>query len=292
MIVITAPTGQIGRQVLNIVLESGEPVRVIVRDPARLTPEVRGRIEVVQGSLDDTAVLSAAFEGADSLFWLVPPDPQATDLVGHFLGFTRPACEAITAHGVQRVVAISSLGRETAQNAGQISASFAMDALIESTGVHYRTVQPPSFMDNMLRQVGSIKSQGAFFLPNDPDLKVPSCATRDIAAVSARLLVDHTWTGQAGVPVLGPEDLSPNDMAEIISEVLERPVRYQRVPSEAYKATLMQYGMSEASAQGLIDMFGAVDTGIYNAMPRTAENTTPTSFRQWCIEELRPAFLA
>ena len=49
MIVITAPTGLIGHQVLSNVLGSGEPVRVIVRDPACLPAEVRERVEVVQG---------------------------------------------------------------------------------------------------------------------------------------------------------------------------------------------------------------------------------------------------
>jgi uncharacterized protein YbjT (DUF2867 family) len=49
------------------------------------------------------------------------------------------------------------------------------------------------------------------------------------------LLVDHFWTGQSGVPVLGPQDLTLNDMARIISEVLDKPVRYQQIPFEAFK---------------------------------------------------------
>jgi len=45
MIVITTPTGQIGRQVLGNVLNSGKPIRVIVRDPSRLPSEARKRID-------------------------------------------------------------------------------------------------------------------------------------------------------------------------------------------------------------------------------------------------------
>ena len=37
MIVITTPTRQIGHQVLENVLDRSEPIRVIARDPARLT---------------------------------------------------------------------------------------------------------------------------------------------------------------------------------------------------------------------------------------------------------------
>ena len=60
MIVITTPTGRIGRQVLNTVLDSTEAIRVIVRDPSHLDPKIRERVEVVQGSHDDINVLRAS----------------------------------------------------------------------------------------------------------------------------------------------------------------------------------------------------------------------------------------
>ncbi|MGI8868966.1 MAG: NAD(P)H-binding protein [Mycobacteriales bacterium] len=292
MIVVTTPTGSIGHQVLEKVLDSDEPIRVIARDASRLPARVRERVEVVQGSMGDLDVVTEAFAGADGVLWLVPPNPHARSIQGHILDFTRPACEAINGQGVKRVIGVSSLGRGIAKNAGQISAVFAMDDLIESTGVSYRSLCLPGFMENMLRQVEPIKSQGMFFSPVSGDRKVPTCATRDIAAVAAELLLDDSWSGQDSVAILGPEDLSHNDMAQIMSDVLERPVRFQRVPGEAYKATFMQHGMSEAWAQGLIDMAAAVDQGIYNADPRTPQSTTPTSFRQWCEEVLVPALAA
>jgi uncharacterized protein YbjT (DUF2867 family) len=292
MIVVTTPTGSIGHQVLENILDSGEPIRVIARDPSRLSPQARERVEVVAGSMDDIDVVSQAFAGADCVFWLVPPNPYAESIQGHILDFIRPACEAINSQRVKRVIGVSSLGRGIAKNAGQISAIFAMDDLIESTGASYRSLCMPGFMDNMLWQIEPIKSQGTFFLPMSGDRKVPTCATRDIAAVAAKLILDDSWSGQDSVPILGPEDLSHNDMAQIMSEVLQRPVRFQQIPGEAYKATLMQHGMTEAWTQGLIDMAAAVDQGIYNAEPRTPQATTPTSFRQWCEEVLKPAVLA
>jgi uncharacterized protein YbjT (DUF2867 family) len=167
-----------------------------------------------------------------------------------------------------------------------------MDDLIESTGVSYRSLCMPGFMDNMFWQVEPIKAQGMFFSPISGDRKAPTCATRDIAAVAAKLLLDDSWSGQDSVPVLGPEDLSHNDMAQIMSEVLERRVRFQQVPGEAYKATLVRQGMTGAWAQGIVDMAVAVDRGIYDVQLRTPQSTTPTSFRQWCEEVLRPAVLS
>jgi uncharacterized protein YbjT (DUF2867 family) len=292
MITIATPTGQIGRQILERVLGGPEPIRVIARDPSRLSPQVREHVEIVQGSADDAGVVDEALAGTDSVFWLVPPNPRAESLQDHVLGFVRPLCQAIGDHGVKRVIGVSSLGRGTAKNAGQISAIFAMDDLIESTGVSYRSLCPPGFMENILRQTASIESQGVFSLPISADRKVPVCATRDIAAVAADLLLDDSWHGQESVPIRGPEDLSYDDMARIMSEVLRRPIRYQQVPGEAYKATMIRHGVTEAWAQGVVDMAAAVDQGIYTAEPRTPRSTTPTTFRHWCEEVLKPAVLA
>lgn len=288
MIVVTTPTGQIGQQVLDNVLDSAEAIRVIARDPSRLPQRVRERVEVVQGSLTDIGVVADAFAGVDSVFWLVPPNPHAESVEGHMLDFTRPLCEALTSQGVRHLIYISGLGRKAARDA----AGLAVDDLITSTGVSYQALRCPAFMDNLLRQVASIKNQGMFFDMVSGDRKLPTCATRDIAAVAARLLLDHSWNGQGSAAILGPEDLSSNDMEHIMSEVLERPIRYQQVPGETFKATLMQYGMSEAWARSLVDRMARVNQGLYNDEPRTSQSTTPTSFRQWCEEVLKPAVLA
>lgn len=140
-------------------------------------------------------------------------------------------------------------------------------------------------------QAASIKSQGMFFSPISGDLKLPSCATRDIAAVASRLLLDPNWHGQEELAVLGPENISFNDMAEIMSDVLGNPVRFQQIPFEAYKARFLQFGFSEAMAQGMTDMARAKDRGLDLGVERTSENTTPTSFRQWCQDVLRPTLL-
>jgi uncharacterized protein YbjT (DUF2867 family) len=130
-----------------------------------------------------------------------------------------------------------------------------------------------------------------FFLPSRSDVKKPYVATRDIASVASRLLLDRSWTGQGGVAVLGAENLSVDEIAEIITDVLGKPIRFQTVPGEDYKAQLMRFGASEHFAQRLLVMYAAKDNGLDNAEPRTPENTTPTSFHRWCEEVLKPAVL-
>ncbi|RSN55263.1 NmrA family transcriptional regulator [Amycolatopsis sp. WAC 04182] len=289
MIVVTGPTGQIGSRVLATLLASGEPIRVIARDPARVPDHVRERVEIVKGSHGDAGVVDEAFTGADTVFWLLAADRRAESLEAAYLDFTRPACEAIEKQGVSRVVGISALGRGLAENAGYLSASHAMDDLIAGTGVAYRALTMPTFMDNLLWQAGPIGKDGVFFGPLPADLEAPMCATRDIAAVAAKWLLDRSWHGVADVPVLGPEDLSQNALAEIMSDVLGRTVRYRQVSIEDFRATQLGQGWSEPMAQGMVDMMLAKEAGIDNAEPRTPEATTPTTFRQWCEEVLKPA---
>jgi uncharacterized protein YbjT (DUF2867 family) len=297
MIVITAPTGNIGRHLLSELLESapsaGEELRVIVRDPARLPDAARERVEVVTGSHGDAAVLDRAFEGADAVFWLVPPDAS---LAPHdvYSGFTRPAAKALAVHGVGHVVGVSALGRGTpvADRAGLVTASLAMDDLIAGTGVAYRALANPSFFENLLEEADSIRDRGVFTDVVDADRKAPFVAVADIAAVAAGLLLDRSWTGTGSVPVLGPQDLSPNDLARIMTAQLGRPVRYERQPLDELRTTLVGYGLNEAFVQGIADMKRAKDQGLDAGVARTPDTASPTGFEQWCAQTLRPAVLS
>jgi uncharacterized protein YbjT (DUF2867 family) len=291
MIVVTAPTGNIGSQVIPQLLAAGEQVRVVARHPDKLSPEIRGNVAVVQGSTDDAAVLDNAFAGARALFWLVPFPLNVTDVKEHYLRFNRPAAEAIKARGVQSVVVISGLyGRLLTRSAGTQSPAYAPEAVFADAGAACRALWCASFMENLLQQIPAIRQQGAFFGPARPDLKKPLVATRDIAAMAARLLLDESWTGQGGEAVMGPEDLSQDDMARIMSVVLGTPVRFQQISAEIVKAQFVQAGGSPTVAEWLVEMQTEADDDPHGSVPRSPANTTPTSFRQWCEEVLKPAF--
>jgi hypothetical protein len=91
--------------------------------------------------------------------------------------------------------------------------------------------------------------------------------------------------------VPGPENLSFNEMARILSQVLQREVHYRQVSLEAFRAQLVGRGMSDAVADGYVAMMRAKNEGLDEAEPRDAANTTPTTFRQWCEAELKPLVL-
>ncbi|WP_399880762.1 NAD(P)H-binding protein [Streptomyces sp. BBFR51] len=297
MIVITAPTGNIGRHLLPLLLKSApardEELRVIVRDPARLPDAVRERVEVVTGSHGDAAVVDRAFDGADAVFWLVPPDSSRTPDQA-YRGFTRPAANALAVHGVGHVVGVSALGRGTpvAGRAGLVTASLAMDDLLSETGVAYRALANPSFFENLLEETDSIRENGVFSDAADADRKAPFVAVADIAAVAAGLLLERSWTGTGSVPVLGPQDLSPNDLARVMTGQLGRPVRYERQSLDDLRATLVGHGLDKEFVEGVVDMKRAKDDGLDAGVTRTPGTTAPTTFEHWVAQTLMPAILS
>lgn len=293
MIVVTTPSGQIGRHVVRSLLANDAPMRLIVRDPAKLPEDVRERAEIVRGSHADQGVIDRALDGADALFWLVPPDVTKS-LEAAYIDFTRPVVQAIRKFDVKRVVSVTALGRGTPwqDKAGLVTTSIQMDNMLMETGAAFRGLAMPSFMDNLLRQAAGIRDHGMFFGPTQAGKKEPTTATRDMGEVAARFLADEGWGGQEELPVLGPEDLSMSEMAGIISDVLGREVNYQQTSFEAFKAQLIGGGVSESFAQGYVEMMQAKDEGMDLFAARNAATRTPTTFRDWCETELRPAVLS
>ncbi|MGC1184830.1 MAG: NAD(P)H-binding protein [Candidatus Dormiibacterota bacterium] len=285
MIVITTPTGQIGSKLVAQLLAGEDPVRVIVRDAAKLDPRVRRRVEIVDGSHDDPAVLDQALPGAVALFWLVPTDPRAPSAAAYYLAFARAGAEAIHRHGVGHVVGVTSAGHGWSKPAGLLSAAFAMDAELGRSGAAYRALSMPFFMENLLRNLDAIREQGVFSLPYAPDRPLAMVATRDIAQTAAAFLTDRSWTGQENLPVFGPDRLTPEEMAEVMSDVLGRPVAYHQTRHEDSVSRMAARGASEQTIRDMTEMHDAQNEGLYEADWAGAAPTA-TDFRTWFAEVL------
>lgn len=282
MIVITTPTGNVGSQLLVELLNTGsEPLRIIARDPSRLPESVRNRVEVICGSHDDPAVLDRALEGAQALFWLIPPNTRASTAEDYYLSFTRPAAAAIRHHQVGHVVGVSSAGRNWPHPAGLLSAAHTMDAELERSGAAYRSLGMGFYMENLLRPLPQMISDGVLSLPLIPDRPLATIATQDIAATAAKLLLDRTWQGTDQIVVFGPDHLTPNDMAGTISDVLGSQVTFRQADREQLTAAMIQRGTPVGMARDFATMYQAQQDGIYDEDWSHAA-PTPTSFRTWC----------
>ena len=288
-ILVTTPTGRIGRQIVRDLIAPEFSVRVIVRDPARLPEEIRDQVEVIRGSMDDANTLRQALDDVEAMFFCVPSaSQQETDVGGHYERFARAAAQAIREAETPRVVTISAVGKDRARNAGPISALHAMEDILHDSGAAIRHLRCGAFMENLLQHAKGIAEHGVISCPMPGRVAIPMVTTVDIADVALRWLVRRNWNGTASVSVHGPEDLSFNQVAAGIERVLERPVRYQELAANAFVHSLVSRGASPAYAQSLVSMFAELAQGIARAEPRTHETTTPTTLSAWVRKELRP----
>lgn len=291
MIVITTPTGNNGSKVLEQLLKTDEKLRVIVRDADKLPDQAKEKVEVIEGSLDDPKVLSKAYEGADALFFVIPPSFEYNDVDEYYLNFAKPTCEAINERQVKRVVFVSGTSLGSDKNAGPMWSSYLVEKELEASSAATRILHCGTYMENLLKMIEPMKSKGQFSNAVPANLKYPWVATKDNADAAVRLLLDKTWTGHGSVGVLGPEDMSHGDAAKIISKVIGKEIGYQEISDEELKATMLKIGAAEAGAQALVDLCDSIKKGTFSVVKRTPEVSSLTTFHDWCETVFRPAFL-
>lgn len=147
-IVVNTPTGNIGRSLVEALLERGAEVTLIARHPDKVRDlEARGA-RVVQGSIDDAAVLERALEGARALFWLTPP-AMRPDWSDWAVQTGKQAAEAARRRDVKRVVVLSSLGAQTGRGTGPVGVLLDIEDAFRAAVPEVVALRPGFFMENV-----------------------------------------------------------------------------------------------------------------------------------------------
>jgi hypothetical protein len=82
------------------------------------------------------------------------------------------------------------------------------------------------------------------------------------------------------------------EVATIIGKAIGRPnLRYTQAPDEQVRAAFIQLGMSSDMSDLLLEISGSLNSGYMRALePRSAQNTTPTSYETFVAEEFVPLY--
>jgi uncharacterized protein YbjT (DUF2867 family) len=288
-ITVNTPSGNIGRPLTQALLDARAQVTIISRNPDKVADLVGRGARLIKGEIDDERVLDEAFAGADAVFWLNPPAIRP-DLVAWSEAAGARAAAAAKRHGVQRAVVLSSLGAQAGHGSGPVSPLLAIEKAFEANVPHTVALRPTFFMENVLRSLDTLASQGTIYSPVPGNVPVPQVATRDIAAVAAEELLDGKWTGHRIRGVHGPRDISQDQVAEILSKTLGRPVKYVQITVDQARQGMLGAGFPEFAADLFCEMYTAVLSGrMIPAESRSAETTTPTTFEQFARDVVAPA---
>ncbi|MFG2667020.1 NAD(P)H-binding protein [Streptomyces sp. NPDC048387] len=285
-IVVTTPTGHVGSRVVRLLLQAGVRPRVLVRDPARLDEETRERADVCQGDLTDSGFVREAVAGARSVFWVDPTPHTTADPVSVSLATAAPLVSAARAGDVGRVVLLSSIGAERRQGVGHIDALAGIEEELDATGVDVLHLRCAYFFTNLLLDLDGLR-RGVLSTAFDPGHRMPWVDPRDIGDVVAARLLNDGWRGRVVQAVHGPEDLTFEQVAHILTAALGRTVRLEPVNDDAVREALRTAGLPPSAVEGIVGMT-AGSRGLVPEQPRDVLTTTPTRLAGWAHAELRP----
>lgn len=260
MFVVVGATGNTGSMVAETLLNEKQHVRVVVRSADKGVPWKAKGAEVAVASLDDVSVMARAFEGAAGVYLLVPPNYGATAWLADQRSRVDRAAEAVMKSGVAHVVFLSSVGGQIAEGTGPIRAVRYGEQKLSAVAKNLTILRPCYFMENWAPSIGMVKQQGILPTFIAPQARVPMVSTRDIGRIGAeRLLVGGR--GREIVELAGPEEYSPDQVADVLGQLLGKTVSAQQARLSAVVPTLKSFGFSEEAANLFEEMYAAFAKG-------------------------------
>ena len=293
MFVVTGATGHTGNIVARTLLTKGEKVRVIGRNADRLKEFVAVGAEPFTADLSDAGSVAKAFAGAKAAFVMMPPNLSSPDV----LGFQKRVADAIApglqSSGVTHAVVLSSIGADKPDRTGPVLGLHYLEERLNGIdALNVLHLRAGYFMENTLPQAGIIRTAGMVVGPLRADLKLPVIATRDIGAAAADALLSLNFRQKQTHELLGQRDVTYEEVAKIIGKAITKPnLRYTQAPDEQVRAAFIQLGMSSNMADLLLEMSGSLNSGYMRALePRSAQNTTATSYEAFVSKEFLPLY--
>src|SRR6201988_2954512 len=230
-VVATGGTGKQGGAVVKSLLERGHVVRAITRstDSAKARELANAGVALVRASLEDTAALTKALEGATSLFAMTTPFEGGTQAETR-QGIS--AADAAKAAGVHLVfTSAGSANRQT--GIPHFDSKYEVEEHIAKISVRATILAPVYFMENLYFGKEQL-AKGIYAATLAPTKTLAQIAVADIGAVAVRVLEDAaSFTGKR-FDIAGDE-LSGNDVVAILSRVTGRPFSYFQVPLDVIR---------------------------------------------------------
>ncbi|BCL25567.1 NmrA family NAD(P)-binding protein [Streptomyces aurantiacus] len=236
MILITT-AGKVGSAAAQRLVELGVPVRVLARNREKAVALAQAGVDVFHGDLDDSQSVEEAFRGVSGVVLVTAP------VVSQELRVIDNAKRADVGHIVKittKATANSSIARRRNHVAIE-------DALI-SSGLPHTFLRNNAYMQNFLMAAPAIAETSSFRTAAG-DGRVGYVDARDVAAVAAEVAAAPAGhVGKTYWPT-GPEALSADEVAGVLTKVTGRKVTFQPITYEEQKQAMISVGVPEHIAE-------------------------------------------
>jgi NADH dehydrogenase len=275
MLLLTGATGSIGSRLLPLLLERGEPVRCLVRDPRRLGAR-RMDVQITLGDLGELADpyrLRQALRGVKTVVHLAAtirdqPPHRIEELNG--LASVRLLRAAEDA-GVERFHFFSAIGATTFQRTRFFRAKALAEQAVRESELETKVFAPSIVYDVSDPWVTLLRRFS--FLPVLPVSGSGNARFQPLwAADAARCVINALDGADAGgdrYELAGPETLTYNQMSDLVSRVAGRPRPLVHVPLPIVRSGLIALRKVFGEA-----VFATWEEAELMEVPMTAERGT------------------
>jgi uncharacterized protein YbjT (DUF2867 family) len=276
MIIVTGANGQLGRAVVEQLLErvSAEQVGVSVRDPEKSQGLKERGVRVRKGDFDDPASLVHAFEGASQVLIVSSNTSGETAVHQH-----RTAIDIAKQVGVRRILYTSHMGASPTSLFPPMVDHAATEEILQNSGVAFTSFRNGFYTASGLMLLGNALETGELAVPEDGPVAWTTHA--DLAEVIAVALSEEVLDGVTP-PLTASEAIDLEGIVALASELAHRPIRRIVVPDAEYRAGLVAHGLPEESANMLLGIFLASRRGDFAQIDPTLARLThrpPTPLR-------------
>jgi uncharacterized protein YbjT (DUF2867 family) len=237
MILVTGATGNVGREVVNLLLAAGQTVAAVTRNPANA--DLPDGANVVRGDPSRPATLTSALGGVHTI--LLSPRALGDSTAG---AATAELLLLAAEQGAQRAVVLSAVTVEDGGGYRHFADAFkAVEDAAKASGLEWTILRCAPFDANTLVWAPQIRAtgivRGAY-----GDAKTSPIHERDIAAVSARALVDPAHGGLTHV-LTGPQSLTQREQVRLIGEAIGRDLSWEESPAQQVRQAMIARGVPE-----------------------------------------------
>lgn len=261
-IAIVGAAGKIGFSTSKFLREAGFPVRAILRNNKKANLLTAIGCDVAVADLQNSTALSAGIAGADAVQIILPPPPQAKDVVGEMLRYIESMTEALELARPNRVLAISDYGAHLGAGVGMPFVFGIFEERLRQLDLEKLFLRSAEHMEGWAPFIpGAIATGVLPSLHHPVDVLFPTVSAPDVGLISAGLLRDaSTGLKERTIHVEGPQRYSADDVAAALSQLLGRRVGAQELPRSQWPAILQQ-GLSASAAKLVIDVYEAHNKG-------------------------------
>ena len=281
-LLITGATGLSGMAIIREFAKQNLPVKILIRNKEKAAMfKDYPLVEIFEGNMLKAESLLNAFQNTHRVLMISSARERMVETQCTFIDAAQKA-------GVPHIVKYSGAESGITFNSQAFSGTRnheEVEDYLESSGIAWTHLRPSQFMQMYLREAHTITSHDSIFLPMET-AKLSPVDVEDVAKAAVAIMTTDGHEGKS-YDMTGPEALSMQEIAGIISSVTGRTISYINISNEQYRNTLIELGTPLEVVEILDEIFRerkkSPDSRVYLETHKIF-GLTPTTFLEFVIK--------